>query len=138
MAALLLAAAAPAAAQPEPPPSVSSAPAKQELPTLGPARRDPLLPPLHEPAGWHELLLAVVLNGQTVSAGGLFVERSDGRLAAQLALLEAWRIRTEVADVLTFQGAPYYPLDAISGATFRLDRDALTLLMEVPPEEFSD
>lgn len=127
-----------AAAQPDPLPNVVSAPANQVRPTLAPARRDPLLPPLHEPAEWHELLLAVDLNGQPVSGGALFVEGPEGRLAIQLALLEAWRIRTAVASVLTFQGAPYYPLDTIPGASFSLDRDALSLALDVPPDQFVD
>jgi outer membrane usher protein FimD/PapC len=118
------------------PPSFSSAPAKERLPTLAPARRDPVLPPLPEPATWHEILLAVDLNGQPVSEGGLFVEAADGRLGAQLALIEAWRIRTDVAQVLTFAGEPYYPLDAIQGATWSLDRNGLALTLDVPPAQF--
>lgn len=125
-----------ASAQPDPLPRVSSSPAKETQPSLPPARRDPLLPPLAEPSDWRELLLAVELNGQPASGGGLFVERSDGRLAAQLALLDAWRVRTEVAQVLTFQGAPYYPLDAIPGAVFSFDRDSLSLSLEIPPAQF--
>lgn len=129
----------PAAAQPGgAPPNIVSAPAKETRPALPPARRDPLLPPLAEPSPWRELLLAVDLNGQPASGGGLFVEGPEGRLAAQLALLVAWRIRTSVANVLTFQGAPYYPLDAIPGASFSLDRDALTLSLDVPPDQFED
>ena len=119
------------------PPSVSSAPAKLTIPPLPPAHRDPALPPLTEQAAWREWLLSVKLNGQAVSLGGLFVEAPDGRLAAQLALLDAWRIRTDAARVLTFQGAPYYPLDAISGISIHLDRDALALTLEVPPDQFT-
>ena len=118
------------------PPSVSSAPAKEAVPVLGPARRDPVLPPLPEPASWHELLLSVELNGRAVSLGGLFVEEAGGRLAAQLALLEAWRIQTDLTRVLTFAGEPYYPLDAIPGATWSLDRNGLALTLEVPPAQF--
>jgi hypothetical protein len=81
---------------------VSSAPAKEAAPTLPPARRDPVLPPLSEQDAWREWLLSVRLNGENVSQGGLFVESPDGRLAAQLALLEAWRVRTDSAEVLTF------------------------------------
>ena len=124
----------PAAAQE--PASFSSAPAKETRPALSPAHRDPVLPPLEGQTAWRELLLSVELNGQAVSVGGLFVEAPDGRLAAQLALVEAWRIQTETAQVLTFGGEPYYPLDAIQGATFTLDRDELALALEVPPDRF--
>ncbi len=119
------------------PASFSSAPAKETLPALSPAYRDPVLPPLPDPALWHEILLSVQLNGQSVSEGGLFLEGSDGRLAAQLALVEAWRIRTDAARILTFAGEPYYPLDAIAGATFSLDRNGLALTLEVPPAQFA-
>lgn len=132
-------------AQPPPPApaappiaSVSSAPSKQLLPPVRERQRDPVAPPLVERAGWREWLLAVTLNGRRASEGGLFVEPPDGGgLAAQLALLAAWRIRTDKARVITFQGEPYYPLDAIPGAVFTLDRQALTLTLEVPPEQFT-
>ena len=120
-----------------PPPSVSSAPAKETRPSLPPARRDPVLPPLAEQSAWREWLLSVRLNGQAVSLGGLFVESPDGTLAAQLALLDAWRIRTDANRVITFQGAPYYPLEAIPGAAIHLDHDALALTLEVPPDQFT-
>lgn len=139
--------AVPAAAPPEvaaapnaspPPPSFSSAPAKYRLPSARELQRDPLLPPLPEQPAWQEWLLTVTLNGTRVSQGGLFVEAPGGDgLAAQLALLEAWRVRTDPDRVLTFQGEPYYPLAAIPGATFSLDRQALTLSLEVPPEQFA-
>lgn len=117
-------------------PRVGSAPAKQVAPTLPPARRDPVLPPLVEHEAWREWLLSVRLNGQAVSQGGLFVEAPAGGLAAQLALLEAWRVKTDPAQVLTFEGQPYYPLAAIQGATFVLDPKSLTLTLEISPDGF--
>ena len=74
--------------------SFSSAPAKETradlvpgTPRSGPAAAGGARRP---GARW---LLSVELNGQAVSQGGLFVEAPDGRLAAQLALVEAWRIQ---------------------------------------------
>ena len=107
------------------------------LPSLPPARRDPVLPPLTETDAWHEWLLAVRLNGQTVSQGGLFVELRDGRMAVQLALLEAWRVKTDKAQILTFEGQPYYPLAAIPGASFELDAKGLAITLEIPPDQFA-
>lgn len=132
-------------APPDPPPRprrvlpaapVSSAPAKRLLPPARELRRDPVLPPLPAQPAAREWLLAVTLNGRRASPGGLFVELPEGGLAAQLALLEAWRVRTDPDRVLTFQGEPYYPLAAIPGATFDLDRQALALTLEIPPEQF--
>ena len=113
----------PAPAMPALLPSVSSAPAKEVLPTLSPARRDPILPPLLEHEAWHEWLLSVELNGQVVSQGGLFVEAPQVGSRPQLALLEAWRLKVDTARIVTFRGEPYYPLSAIAGATFELDAE---------------
>jgi outer membrane usher protein len=117
--------------------SVSSAPAKQVLPPARELQRDPVEPPLEERQAWREWVLSVRLNGQAASQGGLFVEApGTGELAAQLALLEAWRVRVDSAKVITFGGEPYYPLAAIPGARFQLDRQALSLALEIPPEQF--
>ena len=120
-------------------PSASSAPARQLLPTARELRRDPVRPPLPAQPAWQEWVLAVTLNGRKVSQSGLFVEPPDGggSLAVQLALLDTWRIRTDTDRIITFQGEPYYPLDAIPGARFTIDRQALTLALEVPPEQFT-
>lgn len=127
-----------ASAEPPTITSVSSAPEKQLIPPSRELRRDPVEPPLPAQPSWREWLLSVTLNGRRASEGGLFVEPpGGGGLAAQLALLEAWRIKTDSARVLTFQGEPYYPLDAIPGATFTIDRQNLTLALEVPPEQFA-
>jgi outer membrane usher protein len=145
---------APVAAPPDAPPAVvaapaprppvatvgivHSAPAKQAVPPSRVLRRDPVEPPLQEQAAWREWLLAVELNGQRVSQGGLFVEAPDGKggLAAQLALLTAWRIRTDTSRVIGFEGEPYYPLEAIPGASFTFDRRKLALALEVPADQF--
>lgn len=117
----------------------NAAPQKRLVPPARELRRDPVEPEQVVQPGWREWLLAVTLNGREASDGALFVEPPDGgSLAAQVALLEAWRIRTDSGRVLTFQGEPYYPLDAIPGATFTLDRQALTLALEVPPDGFAD
>jgi outer membrane usher protein len=141
---MVAAEAAPPVPEPPPPvvpathlPSISSAPAKQPVPTLRVLRRDPVEPPLEDQAVWREWPLTVELNGRHASEGGLFVEPpGGGALAAQLALLEAWRIRTDPDKVITFQGEPYYPLDAVPGARFTFDRKELSLSLEVPPDQF--
>ncbi|MEK0081962.1 fimbria/pilus outer membrane usher protein [Benzoatithermus flavus] len=107
------------------------------MPTPRVLRRDPVEPPLQEQAAWREWPLTVELNGRRASQGGLFVEPpGGGPLAAQLALLEAWRIRTDPVRIITFEGEPYYPLDAIPGARFTFDRQALHLVLEVPADQF--
>lgn len=116
---------------------VNSAPARQAAPVSRVLHRDPVELPLVETEAWQELLLSVRLNGQVVSQGGLFVEDpKDGGLAAQLALVEALRIRVDPDRVITLHGEPYYPLAAIPGATAELDRTALSVDLSVPAAEF--
>lgn len=118
-------------------PRVQAAPARQLVPPKRELRRDPVEPPQAAEPGWREWLLAVTLNGRAAAGDGLFVEPpGGGGLAAQLALLETWRVRTDTARILTFEGEPYYPLDAIPGATSSFDRQALTLVLDLPPEAF--
>lgn len=116
--------------------SLNAVPSQATRPTVSSAYRDPIPPPEQDQVVWRELLLSVDLNGQRVSEGALFVESSEGRLAAQLSLVNAWRIRTDTAPVLSIGGEPYVPLDAIPGATLTLNRNQLSLTLEVPPDRF--
>lgn len=109
-------------------------------PAAGPPltpRRDPLDLPLRDEERWQEWLLSVRLNGLEVS-GGTFVirEPATGRLAVPVEELRRWRLRVDRDRILTFQGMPYYPLDAIANARFTVDETRLSLTLEVPPEEF--
>ncbi len=107
-------------------------------PAAGPTpRRDPLDLPLREEDKWREWLLTVELNGNRVSEGAYLIEDPEsGRLAAPVEELRRWRIRIERDRILTFQGMPFYPLDAIPGARFTFDRSALRLVLTVPPAQF--
>ncbi|MDW8340997.1 MAG: fimbria/pilus outer membrane usher protein [Geminicoccaceae bacterium] len=99
-------------------------------------RRDPLEPPLRE-EGWREWVFAVVLNGKEVSEGSLLAEEpGTGRLALPVSQLRLWRIRVDPAKALTLQGEPFVPLDAIEGARFSIDREALVVRLDLPPEAF--
>lgn len=126
-------------------PAASAGAARSARPVTRDLRRDPVETPLQDvpgapaPAGpWRELLLAVTLNGGVVSQGTLFAEDSrDGTLAVQLAALELWRVGADPGRVLTFQGEPYYPLGAIEGATWEIDREGLALRLDIPPERFA-
>jgi hypothetical protein len=127
---------------PPAPPSASAAPAKSALPTARELRRDPVEAPLIDPppgGAWRELLVSVNLNGRAVSQGTLFAERQGdgGTLAIQLAALELWRVGTDASRVITFQGEPYYPLAAIEGAKWVLDREGLALKLDIPAGRFA-
>jgi len=100
-------------------------------------RRDPLALPLLESERWTEWVLSVELNGEPVSDGVIFIEDPvSGRLAVELATAEAWRLIIDRDAILTFEGVPFYPLDAIPGAVAVLDPAALVVAIEAPPDVF--
>lgn len=109
-------------------------------PAAGPpltARRDPLDRPLREEERWREWLLSVRLNGLEVSGGALVLREPDsGRLAVSVEEMRRWRLRVDRDRILTFQGMPFYPLDAIPGARAEIDEQALALDLEVPATAF--
>lgn len=100
-------------------------------------RRDPLGLPLLDQERWTEWVLSVELNGEPVSDGVIFIEEPDtGRLAVELATAEAWRLIIDRDAILTFEGVPFYPLDAIPGVVAVLDPAALVVAIEAPPDVF--
>ncbi len=118
----------------EPPPPETVEPAAGPPLT---ARRDPLDLPLREEERWQEWLLSVRLNGLEVSGGAFVIrEPETDRLAVPVEEMRRWRLRVERDRILTFQGMPFYPLDAIPGARFEVDETDLVLTLEVPPEQF--
>ncbi len=101
------------------------------------SRRDPIEPPLLEPDIWPEWLLSVRLNGDLVSDATLFVENpDDGSFAIDADALRGWRIRVDPADLLTFQGNPFLPLDRLEGARHEIDLSELSMTLDVPPDLF--
>jgi outer membrane usher protein len=139
---------APLAGPPAPAPSRPPRPVERTQvvpPTFAPGpvepprrvlRRDPVEPPVTGD-GWREWVLAVTLNGQEVSRGSLAAEEpGSGRLALPVAQLRLWRVRVEPAKVLTLQGEPFLPLDAIPGARVAVDRATLALTLDLPAAAF--
>jgi outer membrane usher protein len=114
----------------------------EQLEALEPAagitfRRDPILPPLLEEERWIEWVLSVTLNGRVIPAGVVVIEEpGTGRLAVELGAAEAWRVFIDRDAILTFEGVPFLPLDAIPGIEITLDSASLVLELEVPPEAF--
>jgi hypothetical protein len=101
-------------------------------------RRDPIEPPLLDHQRWIEWVLSVTLNGREMPEGILFIEEPrTGRLAVELSIAQAWRLRIDPDRVLTFDGVPFMPLDAIPDILSRLDEAALVLELEIPPRASS-
>lgn len=99
-------------------------------------RRDPIEPPLLD-EGWREWVFALVLNGQEVAQGLIVAEEpASRRLALPVSQLRRWRVRVDPAAAITLQGEPFLPLDALAGARVAVDREALVLRVDLPPEAF--
>ncbi len=106
-------------------------------PPLPTPRRDPLDLPLEERQRWEEWLLAVTVNGERVSEGAYVVrDPASGRLAVRVEDMRGWRLKVDRARILTFQGMPFYPLDAIPDVQVRFDERRLELAIEAPPQAF--
>lgn len=100
-------------------------------------RRDPLDLPLLDERRWIEWVLSVRLNGRDLEEGFLFIEEPrTGRLAVELSVAEDWRLRIDPDTLLSFEGVPFLPLDAIDGLESSLDEFTLVLDLVIPPEAF--
>jgi outer membrane usher protein len=147
----LLFAAAPAPAlAPEPVPAAAAAPAAAPPAAasgvlVGTApdtagtpyrRRDPLDLPLLDQDAWQEWLVSVVVNGATLSEGAVALRAADGRWAARVIDLRHWRLRLDEALITTYNGEPFYLLDAIPGLSLAFDQATLTLTLVVPAGAF--
>jgi outer membrane usher protein len=113
-------------------PPVWPAPGGPPQPVVGP-RRDPVEPPLIDQEVPRRWVLAVRLNGREVSQGSVFLEDPvDDRWLAAAVQLRLWRVPVDDARIVTYEGEGYYPLDAISGASFEIDRRQLTIDLAIP------
>ena len=100
-------------------------------------RRDPLDLPLLDQRRWIEWVLSVKLNGRDLDQGFLFIEEPrTGRLAVDLAVAREWRLRIDPDTLLSFEGVPFLPLDAIDGVASSLDQFSLVLDLQIPPQAF--
>ncbi len=118
----MLAAAGPVSAQPD---------AAERVP--------PAAPPLIAPsAREEELLLLVDVNAQGLADTVLVLRAADGRIAVPVDSLDRWRLRRPDVAPRFSNGTPYYPLDAIQGATYAYDAARQRLTITAPPRAFTD
>lgn len=145
------AATAPPGAQPEPLPNtlpispeeqrpVSTgtfgAPAGEGIPVRRPSDDPPPEPVLPDDA-WTEWVLAVTLNGQSVSEGSLVLRRDDGAVAVRLEDARAWRIQVEEADIVRFDGDSFVPLASLAPEAIVFDDVAQRLTVTLAGDRFS-
>lgn len=83
-----------------------------------------------------ELWLAVVLNGQPVSAAALVLRSRERRLFVSRLDLRNWRLRIPRGEHLTHAGEDYVPLDALPQLTHRVDEPSQTLIISASASAF--
>jgi hypothetical protein len=89
-------------------------------------------PPGRSPAPRDDLeqvLLEVDINRQGLDETAVFLKTREGMLLIGEDDLRRWRLRAPEGAARRSEGKSYYPLDAIPGATFRIDeaRQAVTI-----------
>ena len=83
------------------------------------------------------MVMAVRINGREVSDFAHLARAGDGKLFAPADLLREWRLRAPAEKTLSFGGITYYSLDALKGATWKIDDVQQTLVLNVPTTAFS-
>ena len=99
-------------------------------------RRDPLDLPLLQSDEWREGLASVILNGRTVTEGALAIQGPDDEWALRVVDLRSWRVILDEDRIMTFNGEPFYRVDALDGVRSRFDDRTLTLTIDLPASAF--
>lgn len=81
-----------------------------------------------------ELLFEVEVNHQKTGETAIFLRDAQGGIHASEADLRRWRVRLPVTSGVTWKGAIYYPLRAISGASYEVDVARQSIAIDIPPE----
>jgi outer membrane usher protein len=85
-----------------------------------------------------ELLLAVSINGQKATQGTLITRSgAQGKLLVRREDLLRWRLNVPAMGAVSWGGEILYPLDALTGLTYRVDEPQQALLIEAPAELFA-
>jgi outer membrane usher protein len=80
-------------------------------------------------------LLGVAINGLDQSANAMFLMKS-GILYIGAEDLRAWRVRRPAAGGTTYDGAAYFPVTVLGGATVSIDQQTQTARFTLPAELF--
>jgi outer membrane usher protein len=86
-----------------------------------------------------ERLLLVDINQQGLNQTVTVLEDPAGMFYLSIQELKRWRLRLPARTTqLDFQGESYFPLSAITGATYVFNLPRLTLMIELRPESFDN
>lgn len=86
--------------------------------------------------GEQEVWVAVRINQQEHPETVLLLRRPDGRLMVRGEDLQRWRLRLPQVASFSYQGAIYYPLDALRGLSYQMDEARQELIVEAAPGLF--
>lgn len=104
-----------------------------QTPTAAPNAAKPAQAATH----LQELMVAVHINGHQASEYAVVLQEGNCYYATAHELRE-WRLRRPAVPPLTRGNDDYYPLDALSGITARLDSELQILYLKIPAEDFVD
>lgn len=113
-------------------------PALADTPQAEPATRNAgSTPTPPADAGPEELLLEVHLNEQDMHQTTLFLRLADGRVLATGEDMQQWRLPPPPGAALAYDGSDFYPLDAIAGASYKIDTATQSIWITVPAAALS-
>jgi outer membrane usher protein len=80
--------------------------------------------------------LAVSVNGQVWDGTALILGEPRGRMWVRAADLASWRLPLPKGGLRTRDGETFYPLDALTGLSSRVDEPTQTLMIDAPANLF--
>jgi outer membrane usher protein len=78
------------------------------------------------------VIYSVTLNGQRVSDGALMLQDARGELYFGSQDLRDWHVAAPAGTPVSAEGAQYYPLRSLAGATAKLDASTLSVALTLP------
>lgn len=84
-----------------------------------------------------EVWLAIRINGIAVAAPARLARLDDGRFFATAGDFARWRLRLPELQPISVKGSDYFPLDAVTGLSYRVDEREQALLLDGRPEAFT-
>lgn len=96
----------------------------------------PAARPDGDPAALQETMLQIDINHQQLDETAFFLRAGD-KLYASLEDLQKWRVLTDGAESLLYQGRRYFLLSSIPGVVFQLDERTQTVTLDAKPGQLA-
>jgi outer membrane usher protein len=89
------------------------------------------------PAGPHEVVLGVKIDGRPAGDFVRLVQDDDGKLYVSADTIAQWRMQVFHGRSMTFNGQTYFALDSLNGVKAQLDPKSQTLSLAVDPSTYA-